>query len=349
MQRVKSVDIFKAVGIICMVCGHTSMCPESLANYFSCFYMPMFFCISGYFYHETTILNTIKKKAVSLLVPYFFTGILGITVNYCFFDSEYTINNALDALFLRPYKLPSLVGALWFLIALFWAEIIFTLLKKTHSEVLLESGCIVFTLIGSSICEFTNFRLIWCLDSAMTSIGFIYIGYLAHKFKNSKVIFRVLNMPGYIIVPLLIINIHLSSYNHITMWGNRYKNIPLFWINALVGSIVWYNISRYIDKAGCKEGRWFANMMSYIGNNSIVFLCLNMFILAVYKEIILFAFGWPQELVQEKIWFVVLSVFALLALMGIAQMNIRKKQLLIYMKQQRLEKRHEKETQKPAE
>ncbi len=349
MQRVKSVDIFKAVGIICMLCGHTSMCPEFLAKYFTCFYMPMFFCISGYFYHETTILNTIKKKMASLLVPYFCTGFLGIVIYYFFFYSQYALNDALDSLFLHPHNLPSLVGALWFLVALFWAEIIFTLLKKTHSELLLGIGCMVLALIGCSMHYFTEFRPIWCLDSAMTSIGFIYIGYLAHRFKNSKVIHRVFNMPYYIIVPLLIVNIYMSSYNHITMWENVYQNIPLFWINALIGSVIWYNISRYIDNARFKEGRWLANMMSYIGCNSIVFLCLNMLILGVYKKIIIIAYGWPQGLIQQNIWFVVLLVFALLVLMGIAQLNIRRKELFNHIRKQILEKRHKKRTQKPSE
>lgn len=345
-KRVKSVDIFRAIGIICMVCGHTSMCPQSLSRYFTCFYMPMFFCISGYFYHETTIWNTIKKKARSLLIPYFFTGLLGTIIYYLFYNPEYPVKDAFDALFLHSHKLTTLVSAIWFLTALFWAEIIFTLLKKTRSEIFLGVGCTVLALIGCSMHHFTSFRPVWCLDSAMTSVGFMYIGYLAHKYKNSKVIHRTLNMPWYGIVPLLVINIYMSSYNHISMWGNEYENIPLFWVNGLLGSIIWYNVSRYIDNIKFTEVRWFADRMSYIGNNSIVFLCFNMLILAAYKSIVVSAFGgWPQEPAQRHIWFVVFTVFALLVLMGIAQLNIRRKQLLNHIKQQRLERRHEKNNQ----
>ncbi|HAH18651.1 acyltransferase [uncultured Eubacterium sp.] len=344
MKRVKSVDIFKAIGIIFMLFSHTALCDQILVRYFNCFYMPMFFCISGYFYHDNSFLKVTIKKAKALLIPYLGIGLLGIFIDCVVVNpGGIDISYALDALFIHSYNIP-VVGAIWFLIALFWAEEIFTILKRTNNKIIFHVGCIAVAMTGCTLRRIffamhTDYvRPIWNIDSAMTAVGFMYIGYLAFIFKETKIVKCALNLPKYIILPMLIVNIYLASITYITMWANDYKNIPLLWINGIMGSIIWYSISKHIDNSKILEVQALGNLLAYIGKNSIIFLCWNQLVLYVFKKILRNNAMWPKTETETRIWFVVFFVFTLLALLAISHINIRRKELTKRFKQYITEK-----------
>lgn len=82
-QRNIEMDILKGLGIILVVMGHYYL-PFVWFTPYS-FHMPLFIFASGYFYnpkYENTPLLLLKKRAKSLLLPYFSYSIfLGIVVH----------------------------------------------------------------------------------------------------------------------------------------------------------------------------------------------------------------------------------------------------------------------------
>ena len=129
-RRIEYLDIFRGIGIILMIMGHV-VYTGKFEHFIHAFHMPMFFFISGYLYRdkEISIRDFFIKKAKTLLIPYFFYGIL----QYCFWlltkwpqmDFQplwhlFTINT--DGL--------AIAGSLWFLTALFWTDLMFFLIKK---------------------------------------------------------------------------------------------------------------------------------------------------------------------------------------------------------------------------
>ena len=75
MEREKSIDILKGIGIILVIVGHIQeYIPKNFLIYLYSFHMPLFFYISGYLYKERyENLNTkdyIKKRAKQLVYPY---------------------------------------------------------------------------------------------------------------------------------------------------------------------------------------------------------------------------------------------------------------------------------------
>lgn len=328
--RVRSVDIFKAVGVICMVMSHTTLCPSELTGYYNCFYMPMFFCVSGYFYHDNKLGKFAIKKGKAFLIPYFIVGAIGLLVEYVVKSKASTIlfSDALNALLLKSSsnKLP-IVGAIWFLMALFWAEIFFCILKKAKSEVILGAGCIGIALLGCFWSDLLTVRPIWSIDSAMVGLGFMYIGYLVSRFKDYKVIKKVFNLPFYITILLLVINVYLAAQNVISMWKNLYNSVPLLWINAIMACVVWINIAKYIDKCKVIQVGRLAGLMSYIGENSIIFLCCNQLVLWVGKRVMKTTYGWPNTDLRRITWFAILFVFTMIGLLLISEINQFRKSL----------------------
>lgn len=70
MQRDKSVDIAKGIGIILVVWGHTfGCCP--IFNWIHLFHMPLFFLLSGCFINPNESYRVFfYKKWRTLLVPF---------------------------------------------------------------------------------------------------------------------------------------------------------------------------------------------------------------------------------------------------------------------------------------
>ena len=74
-KRDVSIDILKAIGIICMVGGH---CEWPIKHFVYLFHMALFFIASGYLFKPSnsseysSVVRFIKRKFVTLWVPYFF-------------------------------------------------------------------------------------------------------------------------------------------------------------------------------------------------------------------------------------------------------------------------------------
>lgn len=59
MNRDKTIDVLKGIGIILVVIGHSG-CPNLLKDFIYSFHMPLFFIASGYFFNENYLES--KKK-----------------------------------------------------------------------------------------------------------------------------------------------------------------------------------------------------------------------------------------------------------------------------------------------
>ncbi|MBR6903017.1 MAG: acyltransferase family protein, partial [Clostridia bacterium] len=83
-KRDKSIDLAKGIGIILVFIGHINF-PETVVNIINAFHMPLFFVCSGYLYDSKydrlSTRDFIKKKAKSLLFPYYFLGAIIVAYN----------------------------------------------------------------------------------------------------------------------------------------------------------------------------------------------------------------------------------------------------------------------------
>lgn len=186
--RLNEFDIARGLAMIAIVIGHSSFAgiSESLVDFCYSFDVPLFFFISGYFCreHERVDLPFLKKNAIHLIVPYFITSalMLFLLVLRALLDPTegvmYTFVTWVKAIAYgsggqingMPEDVIG-VGAIWFLLALFWAKILLAGINETKYPAVFS---LVLFVIGISTRD--AIWLPWSIQPALCAVLFMYAG-----------------------------------------------------------------------------------------------------------------------------------------------------------------------------
>lgn len=274
-KRLDYIDIFRGIGIVIMILGHIGY-GGWFDKFIHAFHMPMFFWISGFFYKGGGNVNEyIKKKAKALLVPYFTFAFLHFLVNL---KNEFIINTLFHILIINTEGLP-IAGALWFLTALFFTDIIYFLLDKWNVKWIV----IPLVVVGSYSNRILGFPLPWALSASFVGLGLYWEGNFIKK--NEDKFYRLLNMNwGQVLIFSGITTAFIFINGYVNMRTGNYAFIPLFWINATCSIFIGVSISKIFEKIlGNKIlGEW----LIAIGRNSIVYVCLNQIVILCLTQIL---------------------------------------------------------------
>lgn len=129
-------DVMKGIAILAMVIGHSTI-PKLLERFIFVWHMPLFFLVSGYFYKPKPIEEYVRKNARQLLLPYFFTSVVLIlltAVKYLATGKGDTLNIVIAAIVgngtvNNPTFSEYSIGAIWFLLAMFWCRVIYNTIQ----------------------------------------------------------------------------------------------------------------------------------------------------------------------------------------------------------------------------
>lgn len=194
-----------------------------------------------------------------------------------------------------PYE-----GALWFLTALFLATILFDAIHRFfEKEAIIFIMCLLCVSIGHITCFF-YIQLPWSLDAALVGVGLMYVGKIIQKKKE------LLELRWQVtIIVALIIGTLININDPVDMNGGTYSNIILFWLNAVGATIVGLNWSRYF----CEKlpDNMISDFISWIGNNSIIFLCCNHIPILVVSKILI-RIHWANTLLGLVLLILLISV-----------------------------------------
>ena len=187
-KRIEYFDIAKGIAILLVIMGHTVK--SRLINHFIfSFHMPIFFLISGYFFRKKTPEICIKQNIKRLIIPYIFTclGVIFFNILFAilegqtgtipkstlryFFASLYGSGNDQN----NPFFIPQ-IGAIWFLLAMFIALIIFNSIVDLKYYMVIVS---VLAYIGYKTSQFL--WLPFSVQSALVALVFIALGYESNK------------------------------------------------------------------------------------------------------------------------------------------------------------------------
>ena len=164
-NRIHYVDAAKAIAIILVIIGHCywiSAIPK-LGNLIYSFHMPLFFIVSGFFLKNLTVKNAIEKYAKAYLWPYLMIGLLIILVGFvkCLVQEDPWYNlvyiNIVKIIWGSNFESDILfgniphIGPSWFLLALFWGCIAFTVLNKIKDRVV--QICLLALAASFSVCS----------------------------------------------------------------------------------------------------------------------------------------------------------------------------------------------------
>lgn len=286
-ERINYIDYAKGVAMILMISGHCSI--GGLVNEFTTpFRIPFFFIVSGFLFSDTksNLKDIYISKTKTLLTPYFVFGLFHIALYEIMLSlgKQYMDCSPIYCLLINnSWGSMPIHGIQWFLTAFFFASIIFISIHK----LIIDPKCqifisCVFTLIGSSYIIFTRWRLPLSLGAGLVSVGLMEIGYYLKKYWN---ILSTLSMP-YIVITFIVYCILVLINGSTNMRSENYKYFLLFVINSTLGSFTLLCSMNRLERYKGHLVSKIKNELSYIGKNSIIYMCLNeIIIITIYKLI----------------------------------------------------------------
>ncbi|MCH5241719.1 MAG: acyltransferase [Muribaculaceae bacterium] len=181
-KRIEFIDLAKGICIL-MVLGFHSL-PElsEKFTFLSALRMPLYFCLSGLFFKDYgSIGNLLIKKTDRILIPFFTWYLIGYLIYYSILllTGHYPSkpHHILDLFYNQDFiNIP-----LWFLLSLFWCNLLFAIISTVTKRELFR-GLLVVTaaLIGSTMPKMGISNYLY-IGSSLTCLPFFYMGYLLKK------------------------------------------------------------------------------------------------------------------------------------------------------------------------
>lgn len=283
-NRIDYIDVFRAFGILLMIMGHVYF-GSLFDKWIHVFHMPMFFFISGYFFKDEKFFALIKKRSKTLLLPYAIFGIFHILIYFISIGRVdmhafylFFINNVAES------GIP-IAGALWFLTAMFFSEIIYWFVNHfSHSDIFKLILSLFVATLGMIFATYLPFRLPLALDAGMVGVGLYQFGNLIKNRFNKVLELNIfISIVGIVVFSILgfvneFVNLRIGLYG---IW-------PLFWIDSIGLTISFWNLFRimtnFIEKKKVlnKVFEWIKS----IGHYSILYLCLNQIVILFVSYIV---------------------------------------------------------------
>lgn len=295
-KRLTYFDLAKGFGILLVVYGHIEYISEEMRGWISSFHMPLFFVISGmliaYKCEESLSLKDVFiKKTRGIIIPYlwfsllyFFIDIMNVSLHKI--DMKAFIENAISSVTFYG------VSVLWFLPALFIGEITaLFLISKLRKVYLLIPVSLVISLICyfiqikisviydinvdvlliSSLINFVRVFIRGIIASFFVVSGYSIFNMFLRKNESFSVIELVLGLV------LFVVNLFLSTINGcVDFHYIILKNVPMFFICAILGSMAIILISKNIKPIA---------FIQFFGKNSLVIMATHIHCYILYAGI----------------------------------------------------------------
>lgn len=186
-NRISWLDILRGIGILLMVYGHINYKVPAYMWIYS-FHMPLFFFAAGVVYKERPVIKDILHRALTILVPYVFYGL--ITLLYWQFaerlykPSELSFAEAAKGLLIGNENALDFNIPLWFLPCFFLTLVLYNLMRKIVSFIATKAPNGIKQLISLLFCGgisvlyvFDLLKVLpWGIDRIPKYIIFVVLG-----------------------------------------------------------------------------------------------------------------------------------------------------------------------------
>lgn len=286
--RIRYYDIAKGFAILAVIIGHSILISNAFTPqgklaeivYRICFtfHMPLFFILSGYFMHpersfrwareSRELLATYGLTAAAIIFTNSVLALLqGASIRQTFIGwSAASFYGAGDFANNYLWDIPYRIGALWFLLGLFWAHLIVHLAHKTQHPWLIVLLCFI---VG-----YWSARVVWLpfsIQSGLTASAFVYCGALLRRYN----VFNTLRhlTPLWLIFALLWL-MSIVVFQGFSMAMNQYglgRHFVVSIFGAVSGTFCMLGISMLLDRGVDTIADKFARL----GQNSLAILCAH--------------------------------------------------------------------------
>ena len=281
-DRIVWLDIAKGIAILSMLIGHNF--EGLLGGIIYSFHMPLFFILAGYTFRpikNKDIPKATLKDVKRLIVPCFMVRGVILLWN-CLFKgalfSDELRSLCLGLLWGNFYGdffgivLPA-VGIIWFLIALFWAKLVYRILLNMFED-RYRMPFLLIACFASMFLGVHDIILPQNADMLFTCILFMEIGYTLKKAD----FFAKINHWALLLIFTVWTYFCGSQYIHISMNARGYPGYGLCLVVALAGCICVFFFSKSIEE------KTIAKPLIFFGKNSMVLLCIQSIAPHVYTS-----------------------------------------------------------------
>lgn len=285
-NRIEWVDFSRGIGLIMVIAGHLFISGSYLSSVIFSFHMPLFFFLSGLLFRTDKCAHAfIKKKVNSLLIPFGMYVTVGIVftliIQIAKIFSGVTTSLTIKAILKDIYQgAPNVfyVGQLWFLISLFWVNIIaYFFVKYLKVYYLRIFVLLLFVLyvvtISPQVRAFLPGHLSpLMIDTSVMASVFFIIGYYLKDFIASLMC-NLSCMKECIICSITFI---VTLFSPLNGWVNiaipKFGNIVLYFMFATSGILTTIVISDVVTKK-CFCG--IRNAITFLGANSMFIFAIH--------------------------------------------------------------------------
>lgn len=262
-SRIEFIDLAKGVCIILVVLFHCGLFDGFPGV--DALRMPLYFMLSGLFFKDYGgIYNLMEKKINKLLVPFISFFLLGLLAHWFHFGRfDY-------AVLLDPVYTNQMVNLpVWFLICLFWINLIYCVISVYVRPLLLKGFFVCFFGAVGYILSAYDIYLPYFLCSAFSALPFFFVGMMLRKlpllYPNSYGVYEL--VAAVIILGVGLIYSVLFDNPHMKFRSNEFDGRPLeiymLSISLVIGLLLL-----------CKRMKWMP-IVSYVGRYSIIVLGLH--------------------------------------------------------------------------
>lgn len=234
------IDITKGIAIVLMIIGHCSLFDGTVRYIIFTFHMPLFFIFSGYFFRSKPIMDVIKSGINRLVKPYLIYALI-TSILYIILDRKDIITCITEILFAHGgpkhtllFPTETSLGPVWFLMAIFWCKIYYSIIIKKCMNNIYLSAIIAFGIsclaiyIGKYL-----LNLPFGILTGASGLAFYSVGPILKK-TSSKIVYAT------IAIWFVAILLHRTS---IDMVNFNYHFYPFDFICGLGGSLFVFLIS----------------------------------------------------------------------------------------------------------
>lgn len=277
-KRIEWLDYTKGFGICMIMLAHISQYfpPLSSLNKYICsFHVVIFFIVAGYLAGvKSDSVRNIKRRSKELLIPYVVFSIVNSVVKI----GVLVLQGGLTKEIIRNEMKELLItgnGTVWFLLCLYFVEMLFLLLRRIEMDEKIIVVCSILLMVVLYICKLPENPFIIVAGRIVAGMGYYSIGYFLYK-KNVK---NMVSAVSGVVLLLTGGTIEILFGCRTDFFDGVYK-YPLSSILSAVATCVGYMlIFEKIEKSGkLIRMRQFLN---YFGKNSLIVMVIHPLLLQV--------------------------------------------------------------------
>ncbi len=292
-------DLIKGIAMLFVILVHsgtTAQTDSYLTVLIRSAMVAVFFIASGFWLRKRKIKTGVRLSAQQLLIPYAVTLVIILAVGFLHRLLTGDLNNFMDIFLLPVLKRGAgpRTGALWFLLAMFWAWCMFYLLMRLKDArarlALVAAGAVV----GTGLLPLHDYT--YLLPQALLMLPYIYGGYFIREkgLFDKKVpawLLAVMSVPALVMAALGKIDVimDVADFGLINIAAQLLFGYVLIYITLLINAKEWK----------CTD--WIME----IGRRSLWVLCIHSIEMSVFPWDILWRFVDPGTFVGTLVQFVI--------------------------------------------